>query len=79
MVRKLIEAAVAIIVVAIQLWMLEPYHPPVMAVFWQWAMDRCYRLGNFFWRAGLYAQAEYYRTVLHGSRCTSRSVPRPGQ
>lgn len=65
-IRKLIEAAAAIIVVAIQMWMLEP-HPPIMAAFWQRVMQWCYRLGNAFWRAGLYAQAEYYRTVLHGS------------
>lgn len=59
---KIIEALAAIAVVAVQLWMLEP-HPPYLAMFWRWVMQRCYQLGDLLWRTGLYAQAEYYRTV----------------
>lgn len=62
----LIRAGLALGIVIIQYWTLQPYHEPFFARIWQAVMRFCYGVAERFGYMGLVAEHNYYVAVEAG-------------
>lgn len=62
----LIRAGLALVIVAVQYWAIQPYHEPILAKLWQNIMKFCYAVAARFGYMGMVAEHNYYVAVEAG-------------
>lgn len=64
--EDLVRAGLALTIVVVQYWAMQPYHEPIFARLWQILMRFCYGMAERFGYMGLVAEHNYYIAVEAG-------------
>lgn len=60
---ELLKAAVMLLVVGAEWWMMQPYHEPLVPRMWLAFARFCYRLAGKLGAMGIAAEYNYYQAV----------------